>query len=125
MDVVNSLLEKTLDGVYVFFPDPWPKKRHIKRRLINAQFLEMIGFKMKTNGRLYIATDCVTYADQIIELIESSPRLDNIAGPKCFAPRPSWRETTRFESRALAEGSRIFEIVACVNLRCNSHKMLE
>jgi len=114
-----------LDGIYIFFPDPWPKKKHHKRRLINHQFLKIISGKITENGRIYIATDNESYARDVVTLVECEESLENIAGPFSFSPRPSWREQTRFEDRALKNGDRIYEIIACLKTPMESHKRTE
>lgn len=89
----------SLDSVYLFFPDPWPKKRHHKRRLVNAEFLRLLGRCMQRHARLFIATDWQDYAEHILEVFSRSPDFVNIAGDNNPAPRPHWRESTRFEQR--------------------------
>ncbi|MEC9248000.1 MAG: tRNA (guanosine(46)-N7)-methyltransferase TrmB [Pseudomonadota bacterium] len=116
-DVVVCLSARCLDGIFIFFPDPWPKKKHHKRRLINRQFLKTISGKITENGRIYIATDNESYAHDVVRLVECEESLENIAGPFSFSPRPSWRELTRFEGRALQNGDRIYEIIVCLKTR--------
>ncbi len=97
----QTMPDRSLDGVMVFFPDPWPKKRHNKRRLIQPKFLSLIAKKLKRNGRLFIGTDWQDYADHIIEITADHPELSNLAGAEVYAPRPAWRPLTRYEKRAL------------------------
>lgn len=91
--------ENSLDLVYIFFPDPWPKKRHHKRRLINESFLNILGSRMKTHACLFIATDWQDYAEHILQLLEKRSDYINLAGKNNFAPRPHWRPLTKFERR--------------------------
>ena len=125
VDVINLLSDNSLDGVFIFFPDPWPKKRHHKRRLITLSFLKDLGAKMKEHARLYMATDNESYAIEVLSQIEITGNFENIAGPYCFSPRPSWRELTRFEGRATEIGNRIFEIIACLRIVSTVHSREE
>ena len=102
----------SLTRVLVLFPDPWPKKRHHKRRLLNAGFLQMISEKLKLTGTLHIATDWAEYAEEILITIESTPGLVNVAGERQFAMKPQWRPTTKYERRGLKLGHRVFDIAA-------------
>lgn len=111
VETVARFSPKSLDGISIFFPDPWPKKRHNKRRLVNASFLKNLTLKMKDHALLFLATDDRSYAYNIIDLVEGDGLLENIAGSSSFAPRPSWREITRFEQRALSQGNQVFEII--------------
>jgi len=104
----------TLDQVMIFFPDPSPKKKHHKRRLINCEFLDLLTTRMKTHGRLYVATDWREMADEILMLGDSHPRLWNLAGPGHFAPRPAWRPETRFELRGRRLGHAVHDLVYCL-----------
>ena len=90
--------DKSFDGVHLFFPDPWPKKRHNKRRIVNAEFLALIASKIKDGGFIHIATDWVPYAEWIEEVFASSHLFD---GGKI--DRPDWRPTTRFEGQGITK----------------------
>lgn len=92
----------TLAGVRVFFPDPWQKKRHHKRRLITAPFVKLLASRLAPGGRLHLATDWQDYADVMLTICEAEPSLTNEYDG--WAPRPDWRPITKFESRAHAEG---------------------
>ena len=96
----------TLAGVRVFFPDPWQKKRHHKRRLITAPFVKLLASRLTPGGRLHLATDWQDYADVMLAICEAEPLLTNEYGDwaEGWAPRPDWRPVTKFESRAHAEG---------------------
>jgi tRNA (guanine-N7-)-methyltransferase len=102
----------SLTRVLVLFPDPWPKKRHHKRRLLNVGFLQMISDKLKPTGTLHIATDWAEYAKEILIAIESAPGLVNATGAGQFAIKPNWRPTTKYERRGLKLGHRVFDIAA-------------
>lgn len=98
----EHIADDSLAGVRVFFPDPWPKKRHHKRRLIQPEFVAMLASKIEPDGLLHLATDWQDYADQMLRVCDAEPALRNQHGS--WAPRPSWRPTTKFESRAIEEG---------------------
>ncbi len=104
-----QLPENSIDCVYIFFPDPWPKKKHHKRRLISASLLPLIKRVLKNHGRLFIATDWEDYAKQIIMLIDNEPNIINLAGNNQTAPRPRWRPMTKFENRGLNKGHRVYD----------------
>lgn len=89
----------SVDSVCLFFPDPWPKKRHHKRRLVNRAFLNLLLPCLKDNGRLFITTDWDDYAEQILEVFSGHGGYINLAGETNPAPRPRWRPRTKFETR--------------------------
>ncbi|MQA08536.1 MAG: tRNA (guanosine(46)-N7)-methyltransferase TrmB [Pseudonocardiaceae bacterium] len=95
--------EGSLSGARVFFPDPWPKKRHHKRRLIQPEFVALLASRLAPGGRLHLATDWQDYAEQMLRVCAAEPSLRN-EHPGGWAPRPSWRPVTKFESRAQQEG---------------------
>ena len=98
-----------LDGVHLFFPDPWPKKRHHKRRLIQPPFVKLLASRMKPGAHLHVATDWEDYARQILEVLSAEPALVNTADG--FAPRPASRPQTKFEARGLRLGHRVWDLV--------------
>lgn len=99
IDVIKyQVPANSLDQVFIFFPDPWPKKRHHKRRLINQTFLDVLSARMKSHARLYIATDWQDYTDHILYVMEMRNDFINLAGTG-FSPRPKWRPVTKFEKR--------------------------
>ena len=110
-----QLPENSIDCVYIFFPDPWPKKKHYKRRLINSSLLILIKSILKNHGRLFIATDWEDYAEQIIELIKHETDVINLAGNNQYAPRPRWRPMTKFEKRGLDKGHLVFDFALAFN----------
>lgn len=104
VDVIRSRLpESSLDEVLILFPDPWPKKRHHKRRLLNPGFARLLLSKLKDHGRLYIATDWRDYAEMIPAVFEGNGYL-NLAGERRWLSRPRWRPLTKFEQRGLKRG---------------------
>ena len=107
--VENMISPSSLDGIYIFFPDPWPKKRHHKRRLLQAPFVALLASRMKAGAYLHVATDWEDYARQILEVLSAEPLLVNTA--EGFAPRPDSRPQTKFESRGLRLGHRVWDVV--------------
>jgi tRNA (guanine-N7-)-methyltransferase len=97
-----------LDGVHIFFPDPWPKKRHHKRRLVQAPFLALLASRMKAGATLHLATDWEDYAQQMLEALSAEPALANAA--EGFASA-SVRPRTKFEDRGRTLGHRIWDLV--------------
>jgi tRNA (guanine-N7-)-methyltransferase len=107
--VANMIPESSLAGVHVFFPDPWPKKRHHKRRLLQAPFVRLLASRLEPGGYLHAATDWEDYATQILEVLSAEPLLANTA--QGFAPRPEHRPQTKFESRGLKLGHPVWDVV--------------
>ena len=103
-DVTEVLKEqipnRSLTQIFIFFPDPWPKKRHHKRRLINKELIRLVKKKLVMHGRLHIATDWEDYANHIKEVSNNDPSLINLASCNNFSPRPLWRTETRYEFRS-------------------------
>jgi len=106
--VAAMIPEESLAGIHVFFPDPWPKKRHHKRRLLQPEFVHALALRLAPDGYLHVATDSETYAQAILETLTAEPLLVNTADG--FAPRPSYRPLTKFEARGLALGHRVWDI---------------
>lgn len=99
----------TLAAVHVFFPDPWPKKRHWKRRLVQPPFAALAASRLAPGGTLHCATDWQPYAEQMLEVLTTEPLLANTA--EGFAPRPAYRPETKFERRGLALGHGVWDLV--------------
>lgn len=99
----------SLDGVHIFFPDPWPKKRHHKRRLIQGPLVALLASRIKPGGYVHAATDWQEYAEHILAVLSAEPALENSA--QGFAPRPDTRPQTKFESRGLKLGHGVWDIV--------------
>ena len=110
VDVVTKMIPNaSLAGVHVFFPDPWPKKRHNKRRLLQPAFVHLLASRLQPGGYLHVATDWEDYAAQILQVCAAQPLLANSA--EGFAPRPDYRPLTKFESRGLKLGHQVRDIV--------------
>ncbi len=105
----NMLTDASLDGVHIFFPDPWHKKRHHKRRLIQAEFVKLLCSKLKTGGYLHVATDWQEYAEWVLEVLSAEPLLQNTA--KDYAVKPGYRPLTKFENRGLKLGHGVWDMV--------------
>ncbi|AOS66022.1 tRNA (guanosine(46)-N7)-methyltransferase TrmB [Actinoalloteichus hymeniacidonis] len=107
VDLLTSQLPAgSLSGARIFFPDPWPKSRHHKRRLIQPRFVALLCSRLAPGATLHLATDWADYADQMAEVCGAEPTLRNRYAdePGGWAPRPQWRPVTKFERRARAEG---------------------
>jgi tRNA (guanine-N7-)-methyltransferase len=110
VDVVAQMIPAaSLAGVHVYFPDPWPKKRHHKRRLLQPDFVHALALRLEPGGYLHAATDWDEYAQEIIATFAQEPLLANTAAS--FAPRPLWRPQTKFETRGLRLGHDVRDIV--------------
>ena len=106
----SAFKEKSLERVLVFFPDPWPKKRHAKRRIIQPEFVQNISGKLKSEGYLHLATDWLPYAEHMIEVLESVSSLSNAVAPKAFWENPK-RPETKFERRGKKLGNKIWDLL--------------
>ena len=105
----NMIADNSLDGVHIFFPDPWHKKRHHKRRLIQAEFVKLLCSKLKIGGYLHVATDWQEYAAWVLEVLIAEPQLKNTAVD--YAEKPSYRPLTKFENRGLKLGHSVWDMV--------------
>ncbi|HEC84573.1 MAG: tRNA (guanosine(46)-N7)-methyltransferase TrmB [Candidatus Parabeggiatoa sp. nov. 2] len=117
-DVVEVLQDylpsHSLDAVYLFFPDPWSKKRHHKRRLVQPDFVTLLAKRMKSGAYLHLATDWEDYAQQMLQVLEAAPEFVNRAGGG-FAPRSPERPLTKFEQRGLRLGHGVWDLLYSVN----------
>ena len=107
--LARMIAPASLADVHVFFPDPWPKKRHHKRRLIQPPFVALLAQRLAPGGTLHCATDWQPYAEQMLEVLSAEPRLVNSAAG--FAPRPDYRPLTKFELRGLGLGHGVWDLV--------------
>ena len=107
--LAHMLPEGSLQGIHVFFPDPWHKKKHNKRRLIQAPFLAKLVSRLAPGGYIHCATDWEPYAQQMLEVLSAEPQLRNSTDG--FAPRPSYRPTTKFEKRGLRLGHGVWDVI--------------
>jgi tRNA (guanine-N7-)-methyltransferase len=112
IDVLKRCLaDASLDGVNLFFPDPWPKKRHHKRRLVTPEFIDLIAKKLKVGGYFHTATDWEDYAQSMASALEANRRLRNTAPSGLFVERPCQRPLTKFERRGLRLGHTVCDLV--------------
>ena len=93
----ESIPPQTIDLIQIFFPDPWHKKRHHKRRLIQPDFVDLLLTRLAPEGRLHLATDWQPYAEHMMAVLENNDNVQNVAGPQQFIPRPESRPETKFE----------------------------
>lgn len=105
----HMVTDASLAGIHIFFPDPWPKKRHHKRRLIQAGFVQLLTGKLQIGGYIHLATDWHEYADQMLDVLRASPALMNTADG--FAPRPMYRTESNFERKGIAKGHGVWDLV--------------
>ncbi|MGH8226073.1 MAG: tRNA (guanosine(46)-N7)-methyltransferase TrmB [Gammaproteobacteria bacterium] len=106
----NEIPDDSLDEILVYFPDPWPKKRHHKRRLIQSEFALMVSAKLAVGGRLELATDWPEYAEQMRGILNGTPGLVSLDEEGGSPARPAWRPETRYEIRGRREGREIFDL---------------
>ncbi len=105
----NMIADASLDGVHIFFPDPWHKKRHHKRRLIQAEFVKLLCSKLKTGAYIHVATDWQEYAEWVLEVLNAEPQLKNSA--EDYAEKPVYRPLTKFENRGIKLGHGVWDLV--------------
>ncbi len=117
VEVIDHMLPlHSLDGVHIFFPDPWHKTKHNKRRLIQAPLIAKLAQRLKVGGYLHCATDWQPYAEQILEVLSAEPALSNRAAathPELlgYAPKPHYRPLTKFENRGIKLGHGVWDVV--------------
>ena len=106
----TAIPPESLAAIHLFFPDPWPKARHHKRRLIQPDFAALAASRLRPGGRLHVATDWPDYAAAALEVLDAEPALENTAGQGAYAPRGD-RPQTKFERRGLALGHPVVDLV--------------
>jgi tRNA (guanine-N7-)-methyltransferase len=110
VEVLRDMIgNATLNGVHIFFPDPWHKARHNKRRLIQAPFIAQLVQKLKPGGYIHVATDWQDYAEQVLAVLSAEPLLENTTVD--YAPRPAYRPLTKFEQRGIRLGHGVWDIL--------------
>ncbi|HET9033259.1 MAG TPA: tRNA (guanosine(46)-N7)-methyltransferase TrmB [Dokdonella sp.] len=109
--IENQLGPSSLDEVRIYFPDPWPKKRHHKRRLIQTEFVELLASRVRQGGLLHLATDWAEYAEHMLEVVDSSPNWRNQAGLGAYSDTPTWRINTHFEKRGVRLGHGVWDLI--------------
>ncbi|WP_225783567.1 tRNA (guanosine(46)-N7)-methyltransferase TrmB [Xenophilus sp. Marseille-Q4582] len=108
----HMIAPQSLAGIHIFFPDPWHKKRHHKRRLIQPPFVRQLVEHLAPGGYLHCATDWQPYAEQMLQVLRAEPLLANTSGsPEGWAPKPDYRPLTKFENRGLRLGHGVWDLV--------------
>lgn len=111
-EVLSKCLQpESVDILQIFFPDPWPKKRHVKRRLINDSFVDLVRPLFKRGGQFRMATDWEDYAIQMLEVMTRAQGFSNTAADGKYIPRPDWRPLTKFEARGQRLGHGVWDLV--------------
>ena len=110
VEVIDHMLPRqSMDGIHVFFPDPWHKLKHNKRRLLQPMLVAKLAARLKIGGYLHCATDWEPYAQQMLEVLGTEPLLKNTA--EGYAPKPAYRPLTKFENRGLKLGHGVWDLV--------------
>ena len=109
--LTNNILDNSISHFQLFFPDPWHKKKHHKRRIVQISFLDLLSNKLKKDGIVHIATDWENYAEHIMELLESHSHFKNCAGDHMYSLRPKNRPLTKFENRGQKLGNGVWDII--------------
>jgi len=107
----HEIADGALDEIRIYFPDPWHKKRHNKRRLVQPAFAALLIRKLRTGGRLHLATDWEAYAEHMWDVLDTTVGLRNVAGPRGAVPRPEWRPQTHFETRGQKLGHGVWDLL--------------
>ena len=107
----HCIADDSLDRVLLFFPDPWHKKRHHKRRIVQPDFIELLASKIRHGGRLHMATDWEDYAQHMVEVMSGSTAFRNCAASGAFVPRPEYRPVTKFEQRGQRLGHGVWDLL--------------
>lgn len=107
----HEVADAGIDEVRIYFPDPWHKARHHKRRLVNADFAALLVQKLALGGRLHLATDWADYAEQMWDVLDATPGLINRSGARGAVPRPPWRPETHFEARGKRLGHGVWDLL--------------
>ena len=108
--IEQNILDNSLERILILFPDPWPKKRHNKRRLVQTEFVEKLTSKLQPEGLLHLATDWQPYAEQMLEVLEASANLINHNGAGCYWQNPE-RPPTKFEARGKRLGHGVWDLL--------------
>jgi tRNA (guanine-N7-)-methyltransferase len=112
VEVLQAMIAPdSLAGAMLFFPDPWPKKRHHKRRMIQPEFIELLATRMKAGAILHLATDWAPYAEHMLEVMAAAPGFENLSATGGSCPRPEWRPRTKYEQRGERLGHGVTDLV--------------
>jgi len=107
----NRIADKSLDGFRLYFPDPWPKKRHHKRRIIQPAFVNLLAEKMAAGGIVHLATDWHNYAEHMLEVLQQNPAFENLSETNEYCIRPAWRPLTKYEKRGQRLGHGVYDLL--------------
>lgn len=107
----DQLPPASLDAVHLFFPDPWPKKRHHKRRIVQPEFVALVADRLRDGGRFHLATDWEPYAEWMLEVLSGCAAFINMDSDGAYSPRPDTRPVTRFEQRGLRLGHSVRDLI--------------
>ncbi|PPK77932.1 tRNA (guanine-N(7)-)-methyltransferase [Methylobacter tundripaludum] len=112
IDIIeHKVADNSLAGVHLFFPDPWPKKKHHKRRIVRPSFVELLARKLQPNGYFHAATDWQNYAEHMLEILSAGAGLGNTSQTGDYCGRPEYRPLTRFEQRGLRLGHGVWDLI--------------
>ena len=107
----DMIIDSSVSGFHIYFPDPWPKKKHHKRRLIQPMFVHLLSKKLKSGGYIHLATDWQEYALSMLSILNHVPQLINQSITKDFVPRPEYRPLTKFERRGINLGHGVWDLI--------------
>lgn len=107
----DRIAANSLDGFRLFFPDPWPKKRHHKRRIVQPAFVRLLAEKMIAGGIVHLATDWQNYAEHMLEVLQQDPAFENLSETGDYCTRPTWRPLTKYEKRGQRLGHEVFDLL--------------
>ena len=107
----HRVMDDSVDALHLFFPDPWPKVRHHKRRIVQAEFAQLVRRKLRTGGYFHMATDWQAYADHMMKTMTQALGYANTAGAQNYCPRPEYRPLTKFERRGQRLGHGVWDLV--------------
>jgi tRNA (guanine-N7-)-methyltransferase len=109
--IKDMIMDGTIHGFHIFFPDPWHKKRHNKRRIIQKEFIDVLCSKLKPGGYIHLATDWEDYAIWMLDILNSNSHLKNTSKTNDYVPRPEQRPETKFEKRGLNLGHGVWDLI--------------
>ena len=112
VEVFNNMIpDGSVDTLQLFFPDPWHKARHHKRRIVKPEFLDLIMPKLRRGGIIHMATDWENYAEQMLEVLSADDRIENLSADNTYVPRPDFRPLTKFELRGQRLGHGVWDLM--------------
>jgi tRNA (guanine-N7-)-methyltransferase len=107
----NMLVDNSISGFHIYFPDPWHKKRHHKRRIIQSEFVNLLCQKLKSGGYIHLATDWEEYATWMLDILRANSQLANQSISNDYVPRPDYRPLTKFENRGVKLGHGVWDLI--------------